>query len=72
MVSPQFHVMFDDNFDTVQAPDLNIKITDTMDHLFKTYKNKYDDPFGNEQAHIYSYGGVDIHPENVSPNIKTC
>jgi hypothetical protein len=25
LVSPQFHVMFDDNFDTVQAPDPNIK-----------------------------------------------
>jgi hypothetical protein len=25
LVSPQFHVMFDDNFDTFQAPDPNIK-----------------------------------------------
>jgi hypothetical protein len=50
--------MFDDNFDTVQAPDPNVKIADTMDRLFKTNKYKYDDPFGN--------------PEDLSPNIKTC
>jgi hypothetical protein len=45
LVSPQFHVMFDHNFDTVQAPDPNVKITDTMDHLFKTNSYKYYDPF---------------------------
>jgi hypothetical protein len=36
LVSPQFHVMFDDNFDTAKAPDPNIQQTDTMDILFKT------------------------------------
>jgi hypothetical protein len=72
LVSPQFHVMFDDNFDTVQGPDPNIKITDTMDHLFKTNKYKYDDPLGNEHTYLFSYGGVDTHPDNLSPNIKTC
>jgi hypothetical protein len=39
LVSPQFHVMFDDNFDTVQAPNPNIKQADMMDHLFTT--NRY-------------------------------
>jgi hypothetical protein len=39
LVSPQFHVMFNDNFDTVQAPDPNIKQSDTMDCLFQT--NRY-------------------------------
>jgi hypothetical protein len=48
LVLPQFHVMFDDNFDTVQAPDPNIKQADTMDRLFKTHRYTYDDPFGNE------------------------
>jgi hypothetical protein len=36
LVSSQFHVMFDDNLDTVKAPDPNIKQADTMDRLFKT------------------------------------
>jgi hypothetical protein len=72
LVSPQFYVMFDDNFNTVQAPDPNVKHTDTMDRLFKTDIYKYDDPFGNEHAYLFSYGGVDIHPDNLSPNIKTC
>jgi hypothetical protein len=43
----QNHVMLDDNFDTVQAPDPNIKQVDTMDRLFKTNRYTYDDPFGN-------------------------
>jgi hypothetical protein len=47
LVSPQFHVMFDDNFDTVKAPDLNIKQADTIDRLFETNIYTYDDPFGN-------------------------
>jgi hypothetical protein len=72
LVSPQCDVMFDNNFDTVHAPDPNIQITDTMDRLFKTNKYKYDDLFGNEHSCIFSYGGVDIHPESLSPNIKTC
>jgi hypothetical protein len=45
LASPQFHVMFHDNFDTVQAPGPNINITDIMEHLSKTNKYKYDDPF---------------------------
>jgi hypothetical protein len=53
-------------------PNPNIKLTDTMDRLFKTNSYKYDDPFGNEHTYIFSYGGVDIHPDNLSPNIKTC
>jgi hypothetical protein len=72
LVSPQFHVMFDDNFDIVQAPDPNFKITDTMDRLFKIKSCKYDDPFGNENTYIFPHGGVDIHPENLSPNLETC
>jgi hypothetical protein len=35
LVSPQFHVMFDDNFDTFQAPDPGIKQSDTMDRYLK-------------------------------------
>jgi hypothetical protein len=41
LVSPQFHVIFDDNFDTVQAPDPKVKHTDTMDRLLKTNSYKY-------------------------------
>jgi hypothetical protein len=72
LVSHQFHVMFDDNFDTVQAPDPNITHAYTMDHLFKTNSYKYDDPFGNEHTYLFSHGGVDIHPDNLTPNIETC
>jgi hypothetical protein len=72
LVSPQFHVMFDDNFDTVQAPDTNITHTDTMDSLFKTNSYKYDDPFGNEHTYLFSHGGLDIHPDNLTPNTETC
>jgi hypothetical protein len=72
LVSPQYHVIFYDNFDIVQAPDPNVKHSDTMDHLFKTNSYKYDHPFGNEHMYLFSYGGVDIHPENITPNIKTC
>jgi hypothetical protein len=64
LVSPQFHVMFDDNFDTIQAPDPSIKHADTMDRLLKTNSYKYDDPFGNEHTHLFSHEGVDIHPDN--------
>jgi hypothetical protein len=72
LVSPQFHVMFDDNFETVQAPDPNITHADTMDRLFKTNSYKYDDPFGNEHIYLFSHGGVDIQPYNLTPNIETC
>jgi hypothetical protein len=72
LVSPQFHVMFDDNFNTVQAPDPNIKHKEKMDHLFKTNSYKYDDPFRNEHTYVFSYGGVDIHPDKLTPNNKTC
>jgi hypothetical protein len=71
-VLPQFHFMFDDNFDTVQAPDPNITQEDTMDRLFKTNRYKYDDPFGNEHTYLFSHGGVDIHPDNLTPTIETC
>jgi hypothetical protein len=56
LVSPQFHVMFDDNFDTVQSPDPNVKHTDTMDHLFKTNSYKYDNPFGNKHTYLFYTG----------------
>jgi hypothetical protein len=69
LVSPQFHVMFDDNFDTVKAPDPNIKQSDTMDRLFKTNRYTYDDLFGNEHIYLFSYGGADIHPDNLTPTI---
>jgi hypothetical protein len=72
LVSPQFHVMFDENFDTVQAPDPNITQADTMDRLFKTNSYKNDDPFGKEHTYLFSHGGVDIHPDNLTPNTETC
>jgi hypothetical protein len=72
LVSPQCHVMFDDNFDTVQAPNPNIKQEDTMDRSFKTNRYTYDDPFGNEHTYLFSHGGADIHPENLTPTIETC
>jgi hypothetical protein len=72
LVSPQFHVMFDDNFNTVQGPDPNVKITDTMDRLFKTNSCKYDNPFGNKHTYLFYHGGVDMHPDKLSPNLETC
>jgi hypothetical protein len=72
LVSPQFHVMFVDNFDTVQAPDPNITQADTMDRLFKTNIYTYDDPFENKHTYLFSHVGVDIHPDNLTPTIKTC
>jgi hypothetical protein len=72
LVLPQFHVMFDDNFDAVQAPDPNITHADTMDRLLKTNSYKYDNPFGNENTYLFSHWGVAIHPYNLTPNIKTC
>jgi hypothetical protein len=60
LVSPQFHVMFDDNFDTVQAPNPNIKQSDTMDRLFQS--NRYiNDAFGNEHTYLFASGGANIH-----------
>jgi hypothetical protein len=55
LVSPQCHVMFDDNFNTTKAPDPNIKQADTMDRLFKTNRYKYDDPFSNEHTYLFSH-----------------
>jgi hypothetical protein len=72
LVSSQFHVMFDDNFDTAQAPDPSITQSDTMDRLFKTNRYLYDDPFGNEHTYLFTYGGADIHPDNLTPTIETC
>jgi hypothetical protein len=72
LVSPQFHVMFDDNFDTFKSPYRNIKQSNTMDRLFKTNRYTYDDPFGNEHTYLFSYGGSDIHPDNLTPTIETC
>jgi hypothetical protein len=71
LVSPQFHVMFDDNFNTVQAPDQNIKQADTMDRLFKTNRYTYDYPFWNKHTYPFSHGGADIHPYNLTPTIET-
>jgi hypothetical protein len=72
LVSPQFHVMFDDNFDTVQALDPNIKKSDTMDCLFQTNRYLYDDPFGNEHIYLFTYGVANIHADNLTPTIETC
>jgi hypothetical protein len=72
LVSQQFHVIFDDNFDTVQSPDPNIKQSDTMNRLFNTNRYLYDDPFGNEHTYLFTSGGADIHPDNLTPTIETC
>jgi hypothetical protein len=72
LVSPQFHVMLDDNFDTIKAPTPNIKQADTMDLLFKTNIYTYIDTFGNEHTYLFSHGGADIHPYNLTPTIETC
>jgi hypothetical protein len=32
----------------------------------------YDDPFGNENTYIFTYGGADIHPDNLTPTTETC
>jgi hypothetical protein len=40
LVSPQYHVIFDDNFQTVQPPNPKMKMYDTMDRLFKTNNDK--------------------------------
>jgi hypothetical protein len=72
LVSPQFHVIFDDNFDTVQAPDPNIKQSDTMDRLFQSNRYIYDDPFGNEHTYLFASGGANIHPDTLTPTIETC
>jgi hypothetical protein len=72
LVSPQFHVMFDANFDTVQAHNLNIKQSDTLDRLFKTNRYIYDDTFGNKHTYLFPYEGADIHPDNLAPTIETC
>jgi hypothetical protein len=72
LVSPQYYVMFDDNFDTVKSPDPNIKQADTMDHLFKTNRYTFNDTFGNEHTYLFYHGGADTHPYNVTPTIETC
>jgi hypothetical protein len=71
LVSPQFHVMFDDKFDTVQAPAPNVKITDTMDAYSKQIAINMTIP-SETNTHIYFHGGVDIHPNKLSPNLETC
>jgi hypothetical protein len=71
LVSPQFHIMFDDNFDTVQPPDRNIKHKDTMDRLFRKNRYIYDEPFRNEHTYLFSHGGADIYPDNLTPTIET-
>jgi hypothetical protein len=68
LVSTQFHVMFDDNFDTVKAPDPNIKQVYTMDSLFKTNRYTYDDPFGNEHTYLFTYGGSRHTPRQFNTN----
>jgi hypothetical protein len=72
LISPQFHVMFNDNFDTVQAPAPNIKQSDTMDRLFQTNIYIYDVPFGKKHTYLFTSGGANIHPDTLTPTIETC
>jgi hypothetical protein len=64
--------MFYNNFDTVQSPDPNITHAEKIDRLFKTNSYKYDDPFGNEHTYLFSHGGVDKHPDNLTQKNETC
>jgi hypothetical protein len=66
LVLPQFHFMFEDNFNP------NITHADTIDRLFKTNSYIYDDHFGNEYIYLFSHGEVDTHPDNLTTNIDTC
>jgi hypothetical protein len=50
LVSPQCHMILDDTFETVQPPNAEIRMDNTMDRLFETNNYKYDDPFGNEHT----------------------
>jgi hypothetical protein len=70
LVSPQFHVMFDNNFDTIQPPDPNKKYADTTDRLFRDNRYTHDDPFGNEHPYLFSHGGADIHRVTQHPPSK--
>jgi hypothetical protein len=56
VVSLQFHVMFDNNFDTVQAPAPNIKNTYTMDRLSKQIATNTTIP-SEMNTHIYILTG---------------
>jgi hypothetical protein len=41
-----------------------------MGRLFKTNNYKYDDPFSKDHTYLFYYGAVDIHPDNLSRDIK--
>jgi hypothetical protein len=70
LISPQFHIMFYDNFDTVQAPDPNIKQSDTMDQLFQSNRYIYDDPFDKQHTYLFASGGANMHPDTLKPTIE--
>jgi hypothetical protein len=65
LVSPQFHVMFDDNFNTVKAPDPNIKQSDTMDRLFKTNIYIYTMILLAMNTHTYSLTGEQTYTQTI-------
>jgi hypothetical protein len=62
LVSPQFHFMFDDNFDNIQAPDRNITQADTMDRLFKINRYKMMIPL-ETNTHTYSLTAESIYTQ---------
>jgi hypothetical protein len=72
LILPKFNIVFDVNFETIQPPNPEIKMDDTMDRLFKTSKYKFDDHCGNDQTCLFSYVGVDIIPNSLSQDKKTC
>jgi hypothetical protein len=43
-----------------------------MDRLFRDNRYTYDDHFGNDHTYLFSHGGADIHPDNLTPTIQTC
>jgi hypothetical protein len=43
-----------------------------MDRLFRDNRYTYDDPFGNDHPYLFSHGGANIHPDNLTPTTATC
>jgi hypothetical protein len=65
LVSPQFHIMFNGNFDTVQAPNPNIKESDTMDRLFKSNRYIYTMILLAINTHTYSLTGEQTYTQTI-------
>jgi hypothetical protein len=75
MVSPQFHLMFDDNLTLSKHPiQTSHKRILWTAYLKQTDINSMMIPL-ETNTHTYSLTGgrgVDIHPDNLTPTIETC